>query len=76
MSGDPRECRLRAAECFQIAESTNSPKYREAFTELARTWLKLATEFEGDNALLEAWGCPAKSKGRSHRASTPHGLIH
>ena len=45
--GDPRECRLRAAECFRMAEQATS-----------EVWLRLATEFEKDNALLDMWSGP------------------
>ena len=56
MSGDPRQCRLNAAECFRAAESAASAKSREQFRELAKIWLKLAAQFESDEALLKSWG--------------------
>jgi len=46
MPGDPKECRLHAAECFRAADTATNPKSQEEFQQLAKTWLKLATEFE------------------------------
>jgi hypothetical protein len=56
--GDPRECRLRAAECFRMAEQATSAQGRIEFNDFAKVWLKLATEFEKDNALLDMWSGP------------------
>ena len=56
--GDPRECRLRAAECFRMAEQATSAQGRIEFNDFAKVWLRLATEFEKDNALLDMWSGP------------------
>ena len=41
--GDPRECRLRAAECFRMAEQATSAQGRIEFNDFAKVWLRLAT---------------------------------
>ena len=51
--GDPRECRLRAAECFRMAEQATSAQGRIEFNDFAKVWLRLAAEFEKDSALLD-----------------------
>ena len=56
MPGDPKECRLHAAECFRAADNATNPKTQEEFTELARIWLRLAAEFESNDTLLKTWG--------------------
>jgi hypothetical protein len=55
MSDDPRQCRLHAAECIRAAESAASLETREEFIALAHISLRLAAQFESDNALLDAW---------------------
>jgi hypothetical protein len=56
MPGDPRECRLHAADCLRAAESATNLETREEFTVLAHIWLRLAAEFEDDDTLLNTWG--------------------
>ena len=45
-----------AAECFRMAEQATSAQGRIEFNDFAKVWLRLATEFEKDNALLDM--CP------------------
>ena len=54
MAGDPHQCRLNAARCLALAQRAWRPDAREAFTDLAETWKKLAAETESDQALLSA----------------------
>jgi hypothetical protein len=56
MPGDPRECRMQACECFNLAEQSTSARLRDEFTDLGKVWLRLAAEIESDGRLLEAWG--------------------
>jgi hypothetical protein len=56
MPGDPKECRQHALTCAVLAQSSPSPMAREAFGRLAHTWLKLATELERTQALLDEEG--------------------
>ena len=54
MPGDPEECRLNAARCLALAQRAWRPEARQAFSDLARTWRKLAAETESDEALFRA----------------------
>lgn len=61
MPGDPNECRMHARECLRLAESASKEEARETFSNLARTWQRLAAELERNQALLETWGPDAAS---------------
>ncbi len=65
MPGDPKECRLHALECMRIARAAIRPDAKEAFTELAKTWLRLAYDLEVSHELLETWGGPQMPLRRS-----------
>ena len=54
MPGDPEECRLNAARCLALARRAWRPEARQAFSDLAQTWRKLAAETESDEALFRA----------------------
>lgn len=71
MPGDPNECRMHARECLRLAESTSKEEARENFSNLARTWLKLAAELERNQALLETWGVPAAADRALEPAPDP-----
>lgn len=53
---DSQECRSRAKECIRIAESSRNSIDRQTFSELAAVWLRLATEIDTSQALIEHWG--------------------
>jgi hypothetical protein len=46
MTGGPNECRKRALQCVQIADSSLDPKSRDIFADMAATWVQLAVELE------------------------------
>jgi hypothetical protein len=54
MPGDPKECRLHAAHCRDLAVQANNPSAKEAFTKLAEHWDRLASELESAQAFLVA----------------------
>jgi hypothetical protein len=58
MPGDPKECRLHALKCAEIARISPDSRTQEQFTQLAQTWLKLASDLEQSQAVLDAWGDP------------------
>jgi hypothetical protein len=67
MPGDPTECREHARECERIANTATNEQTRETFQNLAKTWLRLASELEFSKALLNTWSdeaspCPADSR--------------
>jgi hypothetical protein len=67
MPGDPKECRLHALECMRIARAATKPDARDSFTELAKTWLRLAYDLEVSHDLLETWGGRATPPGARSR---------
>ncbi len=54
MPGDPRECRLRAANCRAFAANASNPAAKETFTDLAEHWERIAAELESAQAFLKA----------------------
>ena len=61
MPGDPKEFRENATRCLAMAADAPNPDLREILVETAQRWLRLATEIEADNSLLE----PTMKKLRS-----------
>src|SRR5262245_23465385 len=49
---DAKECRENSTRCSQLATSASSPKAREVFEDLGRTWLKLAVDLEASQTCL------------------------
>ncbi len=52
MPDDPEECRFQAERCLALAQRAWTPQTRQAFSELAETWRKLAAESESDEVLF------------------------
>jgi len=52
MPGDPKECRLHAMHCIQLAEEAVNPDVKRTFVDLAHHWNRLAVELEDAQALL------------------------
>jgi hypothetical protein len=46
MPGNPKECRMHAARCAEMAAATQPPQLRATFLELSRNWEKLAIQLE------------------------------
>jgi hypothetical protein len=46
MPGDPKECRLRAMRCAELAANAKSPQFKAALLDLSKTWVKLAESLE------------------------------
>ena len=53
MPGDPRHCRQQAVECARLAQTLASPEGIDTFSDLARSWLKLAVDLERSQIFLE-----------------------
>jgi hypothetical protein len=47
---------MHASECRRLAQSASSESARQAFNNLAETWVRLADELLLSQALLETWG--------------------
>jgi hypothetical protein len=54
MPGDPKECRMHAANCRDLAARATHPSAKEAFTNLAQHWERLASELDSAEAFLLA----------------------
>ena len=50
---DPKTFRENAQRCLAMAADASDPDLRESLVETAQRWLRLATEIEADNSLLE-----------------------
>jgi hypothetical protein len=46
MPGDPKEYRAQAQHCAEMATEAEDPELKRTFSELARSWAKLAVELE------------------------------
>ena len=61
MPGDPKECREHARSCQRLADTAINEEARQTFTNLAQTWLGLASELEVSKALIDTWSDLAMS---------------
>ena len=62
MPVDPGECRQHALDCVRMAQTATSPEARKIWSDLARTWLRFATDLEASQCLLDEWGRPKAKK--------------
>jgi len=54
MTGSPKECRAHAIVCLRLAETLPDGLSRQMFADLAKAWLRLATDLENSQALLDS----------------------
>lgn len=54
MSGDPHQCRINAARCIALSRRAWRPEVRQAFSDLAEMWERVAAETEADGILSRA----------------------
>jgi hypothetical protein len=52
MSGDPRQCRMYAVRCAELASSSITLHLKMTLLELSKNWEKLAFDLERTQALL------------------------
>jgi hypothetical protein len=52
MSRNPREYRVYATECAELASSARTPELQVMFSELSDGWERLALDIEETDALL------------------------
>jgi hypothetical protein len=52
--GNPKECRMHAANCRTLAAQATSPSAKKTFTNLAETWDRLAAELESAQMAMAA----------------------
>jgi hypothetical protein len=53
---DPSECREHALHCVRMSQTSSSPEAREIWSDLAKTWLRFASDLEANEGLLDKWG--------------------
>ncbi len=52
MAGDPRQCRIYAVQCAELASSSITVHLKMTLLELSKNWEKLAFDLERTQALL------------------------
>jgi hypothetical protein len=57
---DPSECRQHALDCVRLALKQLSLKRERHGSDLAKTWLRFASDLEANEGLLDEWGKPTK----------------
>jgi hypothetical protein len=50
--GDPKQCRLHALHCTEMAAIVKTQQLKAALLQLASTWVQLAESLEKTQALL------------------------
>ena len=56
---DPSDdCRQHALHCVRMSQMSNSLEAREIWSDLAKTWLRFASDLEANHGLLDEWGKP------------------
>ena len=53
MPGDPKECRLHAMRCAELAATAKTQQLKATLLELAKNWEKLAIGLERTQSLLD-----------------------
>jgi hypothetical protein len=53
MPGDPKECRLRAMRCAELAATAKTPQLRATLLDLSKNWIRLADSLEKTRALMD-----------------------
>jgi uncharacterized protein YbbK (DUF523 family) len=52
METDPKECRVYAARCEELAKTADKPERARVLRNLSKQWIKLADELERAQRLL------------------------
>jgi hypothetical protein len=53
MPGDPKQCRLYAMRCAELAANAKSVQLKATLLDLSQNWVKLAVSLEHTQALLD-----------------------
>jgi hypothetical protein len=51
--GNPKECREHAKECWRLSMSARTAEAAAVFEDLAKTWMRLATDLERAQLVLD-----------------------
>ena len=57
---DPGECREHALDCVRLAQTATTLEARKIWSDLAKTWLRFASDLEANEGVLNEWGKPTK----------------
>jgi len=53
MPFDPSECRQHALDCVRLAQTATTPEARKTWSDLAKTWLRFASDLEANEGLQD-----------------------
>jgi hypothetical protein len=53
MPANPKECRLHAMRCAELAATAKSQQQKATLLELSKNWVRLADSLERTHALME-----------------------
>jgi hypothetical protein len=53
MPGDPKEFRLNAMRCAELAATAKTPQLRATLLDLSKSWVRLAESVEKTYALMD-----------------------
>jgi len=53
MPGNPRQCRLHAMRCAELAAGAKTTQLKMTLIELSKNWQKMAEQLETSQALLD-----------------------
>jgi hypothetical protein len=70
MTIDPGDRRQHALDCVRLAQTATTPEARSTWSDLAKTWLRFASDLEVNECLLDEWGKPRPKKD-TQRGVTP-----
>ena len=61
MPGDPKQCRLNALRCAELAQTAKAEQLKLTLLELSKNWVKLAVSLETTQALLDGEKQPQRA---------------
>jgi hypothetical protein len=53
MPGDPKQCRLHAMRCAELAATAKTQQLKATLLELSKNWVRLAESLEKTHALMD-----------------------
>ena len=54
-----------ALDCVRLAQTATTPEARKTWSDLAKTWLRFASDLEANECLLDEWGNPRPKKAQT-----------
>jgi hypothetical protein len=53
MPGDPKQCRLHALHCVEMAATVKTAQLKATFLDLSKSWVRLAESLEQNHAVMD-----------------------